>query len=132
MTRRMVTRPGSHLADQLLRLGVHDATSGLRADAAVALARLELGAVRPDPLGFRLQLAHRAHRANLLVQELPVCCTTYHHRLTARSVRTGASALLLVLELRLLGWRHPPRRARAAGGNVPAGGDARQLSSIGS
>ncbi len=129
MTRRTVIRAGSLAANQVLRLGVRDPSAGMRAYAAAQLARLELGAVRRDPLGFRLQLTHRARRANLLVRELPVCCTERHHRLSGRSATTAASALLLVAELRLLGWRHPARPAPVAGEGAAGGGDVRQLSS---
>jgi glycosyltransferase involved in cell wall biosynthesis len=70
--RRLVSRCGNRYARWMLRLPVHDSTSGFRAYRAEMLRAIEPASVRTDGYGFQIEMAYRVCRRGGRIVELPI------------------------------------------------------------
>ena len=70
--RRAVSRGGGLYARVLLRLPVHDPTSGFKCFRREVLEALDLGAVMTSGYGFQIELTYRALQAGFRVREVPI------------------------------------------------------------
>jgi dolichol-phosphate mannosyltransferase len=70
--RRALSKYGNRYAAGMLRLAVHDATSGFRAYRSDVVGRIELETVRADGYGFQIEMAHRVARAGGRIVEVPI------------------------------------------------------------
>jgi apolipoprotein N-acyltransferase len=91
-----LSKAGNAYARALLRLPVSDATSGFRAYRREALATLLEGGIRSDGYAFQIELAYRAWRAGLRIQEVPITFREREHGRSKLSRRIVAEALLNV------------------------------------
>jgi dolichol-phosphate mannosyltransferase len=94
--RRAISRIGCWYARVMLRIPVHDATSGFRAFRAPVLARIDLDAVRADGYGFQVEMAYRVHAMGGRIVEIPI---EFRDRTLGRSkmsMRIVGEALWLV------------------------------------
>jgi dolichol-phosphate mannosyltransferase len=71
-SRRALSRGGNAYARVMLRLPVHDATSGFRAYRADILRAVDLDTVEANGYGFQIEMAHRVVRAGGAVAEVPI------------------------------------------------------------
>ncbi len=123
--RRLVSRAGSVYARTILRLPVHDATSGFKCFRRDVLAAVDPGTADAKGYGFQIELTHRAATAGYPVREIPIA---FRDRKAGRSkMTTSIAAEAAVIVLRL--WRRhtwPQARAwlRAHRVRIIAGGGA--------
>ena len=94
--RRALSRWGNRYAAFMLRLAVHDATSGFRAYRATALAAIDLDRVRADGYGFQIEMAHLVARAGGQVVERPIEFVDRVRGTSKMSTRVVLEALALV------------------------------------
>jgi dolichol-phosphate mannosyltransferase len=102
-SRRCISRVGNIVAHLVLRLPLHDATTGYRVFSARALQALQLNETNLQGYGFQIETAYQCHRAGLLVHEHPI---TFVDRRVGQSKMSSAivlEALLYVLRRRLAG-----------------------------
>jgi glycosyltransferase involved in cell wall biosynthesis len=71
-SRRALSRGGNTFARLMLRLQVHDATSGFRAYRADVLRAVDLETVEANGYGFQIEMTHRVARAGGAVAEIPI------------------------------------------------------------
>ena len=110
--RRSLSRWGNRYAAFLLRLRVHDSTSGFRAYRAGMLRRIDLDEVRADGYGFQIEMAYRVARLGGHIEERPIEFRDRERGNSKMSMRIVAEALALVtwwgMRDRVL-RRRPPR-----------------------
>jgi dolichol-phosphate mannosyltransferase len=94
--RRALSRWGNRYAAFMLRLAVHDATSGFRAYRATAVAAIDLDRVRADGYGFQIEMAHLVARAGGRVVERPIEFVDRVRGTSKMSSRIVVEALALV------------------------------------
>jgi glycosyltransferase involved in cell wall biosynthesis len=70
--RRALSKYGNRYAAAMLKLDVHDATSGFRAYRSDVVGRIDLASVRADGYGFQIEMAHRVARAGGRIVEVPI------------------------------------------------------------
>ena len=98
--RRLVSRGGSLYTRLLLRLPVHDCTSGFKAFRREVIAALDLDRLRANGYGFQVEVNHICARAGWRMVEVPI---VFPDRARGTSKMTGrivVEAALLVLALR--------------------------------
>ncbi len=95
-SRRALSRWGNRYAAAMLRLPVHDATSGFRAYRATALAAIDFDRVRADGYGFQIEMAHLVARAGGRVVERPIEFVDRVRGTSKMSMRIVLEALALV------------------------------------
>ncbi|HWC10083.1 MAG TPA: polyprenol monophosphomannose synthase [Acidimicrobiales bacterium] len=94
--RRALSRWGNRYAAFMLRLAVHDATSGYRAYRATALAAIDLDRVRADGYGFQIEMAHLVASNGGRVVERPIEFVDRVRGTSKMSTRIVLEALALV------------------------------------
>ena len=111
--RRALSRWGNRYAAFMLRLAVHDATSGFRAYRASALAAIDLDRVRADGYGFQIEMAHLVASGGGLVVERPIEFLDRVRGTSKMSSRIIVEALALVTwwGVRTRVGRRPIKRA---------------------
>jgi dolichol-phosphate mannosyltransferase len=111
--RALLSKWGNRYAGRMLRMDVHDATSGFRAYRATALDRFALDDVRADGYGFQIEMAHRVDTTGGRVTEVPITFQDRQVGISKMSSRIVVEALLLVtwwgVRLRLARGRRPAR-----------------------
>jgi dolichol-phosphate mannosyltransferase len=94
--RRAISKIGNTYARTMLRLPVHDATSGFRAYRADVLEDIDLDHVRADGYGFQVEMAYQVHTMGGHIAEVPI---EFRDRTLGRSkmsMRIVVEALWLV------------------------------------
>ena len=94
--RRAISKIGNTYARAMLRLPVHDATSGFRAYRADVLEAIDLDRVRADGYGFQVEMAYQVHTMGGHIAEVPI---EFRDRTLGRSkmsMRIVVEALWLV------------------------------------
>jgi dolichol-phosphate mannosyltransferase len=94
--RRSLSRWGNRYAASVLRLPVHDSTSGFRAYRAGILRRLDLDAVRADGYGFQIEMAYRVAMLGGHIEERPIEFRDRERGNSKMSMRIVVEALALV------------------------------------
>jgi len=121
--RRLLSRAGGIYARVLLRLPVHDVTSGYRAYRADLLRSLDLATVTSTGYGFQIDMTDRARRADARICEIPI---VFGDRVAGESKMSGRivrEALLLVARRAVhncIGRRSRPTEQPAVPRLVPA------------
>jgi glycosyltransferase involved in cell wall biosynthesis len=112
-SRRALSRGGNAYARLLLRLPIHDATSGFRAYRADALRAVDLDTVEANGYGFQIEMAHRVARSGGSVVEVPIVFRDRVAGTSKMSTAIVAEALALVTRwgVRERCRRLPPLRA---------------------
>jgi dolichol-phosphate mannosyltransferase len=94
--RRAISKIGNTYARTMLRLPVHDATSGFRAYRADVLRDIDLDHVQADGYGFQVEMAYQVHTMGGHIAEVPI---EFRDRTLGRSkmsMRIVVEALWLV------------------------------------
>ena len=94
--RKLLSRFGNRYAAAMLRLQVHDATSGFRAYRAEALREVGLDSVRADGYGFQIEMAYRVARNGGHITEVPISFVDREAGESKMSMRIVVEALILV------------------------------------
>lgn len=94
--RALLSRYGNLYARLLLRLNLHDATSGFRAYRSAVIRRIEIADVRADGYGFQIEMAYRMTRAGAVVKEVPITFIDRVEGVSKMSSRIIVEALALV------------------------------------
>ncbi len=94
--RRALSRWGNRYAAAMLRLAVHDATSGFRAYRATALVDIDLDRVRADGYGFQIEMAYLVAQGGGRVVERPIEFRDRTRGASKMSTRIVVEALALV------------------------------------
>ena len=107
--RRALSRYGNAYARLLLRLHIHDVTSGFRAYRAEALRCIDYASTRAKGYGFLIETAYRVSTRGGRITEVPI---TFTDRVRGQS---KVSIMIFAEELRLVTWwgvrdRLAPRR----------------------
>ena len=117
--RRLLSRAGGWYARHMLRLPVHDVTSGFRAYRAQLLRDIDLDTVTTTGYGFQIEMTDRARQAGATIAEVPI---VFHDRTAGASKMSGPivrEALLLVtrrgVRARLTGRSESDPTPRRAG-----------------
>jgi len=103
-TRRAVSRAGSLYARSILRLGVHDTTSGFKCFRRRVLETIDLDSIRGEGYVFQIELTHRTARMGGSVVEVPIAFTD---RTNGRSKMTLGIVLEAVWRVAWLRIRPP-------------------------
>jgi len=131
--RRLLSRAGGGYARAMLRLPVHDATSGFRAYRTSVLRAIDRDAIRSHGYGFQIEMTYRALEAGARITEVPI---TFHERTAGRSKMSPAiafEALAVVTRLALVHddptaprelVQHSPRRTAVTTSDVRHHGSA--------
>jgi dolichol-phosphate mannosyltransferase len=82
LRRRMLSRYGNEYARRVLRLGMHDATSGYRAYSADTLRSIRIETTRSNNYGFMIETGYRLTAAGARVHEIPI---VFHDRTEGES-----------------------------------------------
>jgi len=101
--RKLLSRAGGAYARVLLRLPVHDVTSGYRAYRTTTLREIDRSVIHSHGYGFQIEMTYHACRAGARVVEVP---TTFHERVAGRSKMSLAivlEALTVVTQLAVAG-----------------------------
>ena len=96
--RRLLSRGGNLYARRLLRLPVHDATSGMRAYRAQVLEEIGVGTTRANGYGFMLETIRRLATSGARIDEVPL---VFHDRVAGKS---KMSTRIMVETLLLVTW----------------------------
>jgi dolichol-phosphate mannosyltransferase len=108
--RRLLSRYGNVYAKRMLRLGVRDATSGMRVYRAASLEKICIDTTRANGYGFMLETLRRLNAAGLRIEEVPL---VFRDRVAGSS---KMSVTIMVEDLLLVTWwgvaRRYPRLAR--------------------
>jgi dolichol-phosphate mannosyltransferase len=96
--RRLLSKYGNLYARRSLRLGVRDATSGMRAYRAASLRRIRVDATRASGYGFMLETLRRSTVAGFRIDEVPL---VFNDRVAGKS---KMSIKIMVENLLLVSW----------------------------
>lgn len=88
--REALSRGASGYTRFMLSLPLRDVTAGYRAHKLPALAKMDLGSVTSVGYCFQIDLSRRAHKAGLIVTEVPI---TFTERRLGASKMSGSIAL---------------------------------------
>ncbi|HXT51590.1 MAG TPA: polyprenol monophosphomannose synthase [Thermoanaerobaculia bacterium] len=102
----------NRFAAWLLRIPVHDTTSGYRLYRASALAEIPLDRISSTGYSFLVELLYRLHRAGCSIGESPIVFydrTLGESKLGAREIYVGAMRLLLLRTSRVGSARPRPQ-----------------------
>jgi dolichol-phosphate mannosyltransferase len=94
--RRLISRGGNLYARIMLGIPTHDATAGFRALRADALRRLPYGEAEASGYGFQVEMAWRAHQAQMKVVEVPISFRDRTRGTSKMGLRIVAEAMWLV------------------------------------
>ena len=108
--RRLLSRFGNLYATRVLRLPVHDATSGFRAYRASMLAEMDLRHIRASGYGFLTEFVYRVATSGGRLAEVPIVFRDRERGTSKMSLRIMVEAMVLVT---LWGVRDVLRRGRA-------------------
>ncbi len=97
--RRLISRAGNVLAQTLLRLPVHDATSGFRCFRADALRSIRIETTESRGFVFQVETVLRAARRGLRIAEIPIDFFGRRSQRSKFSLGICAEAFL-----RVVGW----------------------------
>jgi hypothetical protein len=70
--RRLLSRAGGGYARRLLKMAVHDPTSGYRAYRAGVLRTVDLDSLEADGYGFQIEMTHRVTATGAAIVEVPI------------------------------------------------------------
>jgi dolichol-phosphate mannosyltransferase len=110
--RRLLSRMANVYCQSLLRVGVHDCTSGYRCFPRALLERLDVAGTLSDGYAFQIEMVYRCHLLGSPIVEVPI---QFHNRYAGQSKVSRSEitkALTLVPRLRL---RNPPLARRPDG-----------------
>jgi len=96
--RLALSRGGNTYARLVLGVPIYDITGGYRAFRAAALRTLDLSSVASQGYCFQVDLAYRAVRAGLRVEEVPITFTEREQGVSKMSGAIVAEALLRVTQ----------------------------------
>ena len=88
--RRLISRGGNWYARIMLGISIRDVTAGFRAFRASSLRRLDPATCEASGYGFQVEMAWRAQRAGMVVDEVPI---VFRERQEGSSKMTSAIAL---------------------------------------
>jgi dolichol-phosphate mannosyltransferase len=111
--RQAISKGGSAFARLVLRLPVHDCTSGFKAFRRTALERLDLDALRSNGYAFQVEVNYACARGGLRVAEVPIVFPNRTAGSSKMSSRIVLEAAWLVVRLRT-GLARPPIRNLSA------------------
>ncbi len=94
--RRALSRYGNRYASALLRLGIHDATSGFRAYRAGTLRAIAFEETRANHYTFQTELSYRLARWGGKVVEVPIAFTDRVRGTSKMPARTIAESMGMV------------------------------------
>jgi dolichol-phosphate mannosyltransferase len=94
--RRSLSRWGNRYAARMLRLRVHDSTSGFRAYRADMLRRIDVDQVRADGYGFQIEMVYRVAQLGGRIVERPIEFRDRERGNSKMSMRIVGEALALV------------------------------------
>lgn len=94
--RRALSRWGNRYASRVLGMDIADGTSGYRAYAAPALAKIDFHTVRADGYGFQIEMAYRVLRSGGSITEVPISFIDRVRGESKMSSRIVVEALVLV------------------------------------
>lgn len=94
--RLLLSRWGNRYAAWMLRLPIRDATAGFRAWERSALLRADPASCAAAGYGFQVEMAWRAHRAGIGVEEVPVVFKERERGSSKMSMPIAVEAMLLV------------------------------------
>ena len=114
--RLVLSHAGNTYARLMLRLDVHDATSGYRVFSAAALRRIQLGTLASKGYCFLIEMTLAATATGLVVREVPIIFTERELGASKMSWAVGAESLWNVTRWRLTG-RHLARRTERQHGS---------------
>jgi dolichol-phosphate mannosyltransferase len=90
VARKLLSRAGGGYARMILRLPVHDVTSGFRAYRTTVLRAIDRSVIHSHGYGFQIEMTYHACRAGARIVEVP---TTFHERVAGHSKMSLAIAL---------------------------------------
>lgn len=70
--RRLLSRYGNYYVRFMLRIPIHDATSGYRAYSARILKQIDLSRVKANGYGFQIEMAYRTNQIGGKMFEVPI------------------------------------------------------------
>ena len=105
--RHFISKGGSVYARLLLRLPIHDCTSGFKCFRRSALALLDLDALKSNGYAFQVEVNYACTRAGLRFAEVPIVFPDRQKGVSKMSWRIAVEAAVLVMQL-CLGLRPPP------------------------
>jgi dolichol-phosphate mannosyltransferase len=108
-SRELLSRGGNTYARLALGIGLHDATGGYRAFRREALEQLDLHGVASQGYCFQVDLAWRAVRSGLRVEETPI---TFEERRLGDSKMSRAIVVEALWRVTQWGVRHRWRQLR--------------------
>jgi dolichol-phosphate mannosyltransferase len=115
LSRRVISRVGGGYARRMLRVPVHDVTSGFRAYRASLLREIELGSVHAHGYGFQIEMTHRANQLGADISEVPIVFKDREAGVSKMSFAIVAEALTLVTR-----WGVQSRLHHSSAIGVPA------------
>lgn len=96
LLRRLISRGGNLYARIMLGIPTHDATAGFRAFRSESLRRLPYAEAEASGYGFQVEMAWRAHQAELHVVEVPIAFRDRTRGTSKMGMRIVAEAMWLV------------------------------------
>jgi dolichol-phosphate mannosyltransferase len=108
--RQVISKGGSIFARLVLRLPMHDCTSGFKVFRRRALERLDLAALRSNGYAFQVEVNYACARGGLRVAEVPILFPNRTVGSSKMSSRIVLEAAWLVIRLRT-GFARPPLRS---------------------
>lgn len=93
--RALLSRYGNLYARTLLRLNLHDTTSGYRAYRSSLVNQIHIADVRADGYGFQIEMAYRSARAGAVIKEVPIVFIDRTEGVSKMSGRIIVEALIL-------------------------------------
>jgi len=96
LRRRMLSRYGNEYARRVLKMKIHDATSGYRAYSAATLEAIRFDTTRSNGYGFMIETGYRLTAAGSQVKEIPIIFRDRTEGESKMSVRIMAETMLSV------------------------------------
>lgn len=100
--RRLLSRYGNRYTSAVLRLGIHDTTSGFRAYRAESLRAIDVASTRSSGYAFMSEIAYRMVQRQQTIREVPITFVDRTFGTSKMSVRIMAESLALVTSWGLL------------------------------
>ncbi len=94
--RRWLSRGGNIYAKTLLGTSINDMTAGFRAFRATALAKLDYASCEASGYGFQVEMAWKASRAGLAVEEVPIIFRDRERGTSKMGAKIALEAMILV------------------------------------